>query len=98
MKFHPRQIQRKFKHALDFGVTGNYNQINAAAFQTALQKHVSDKNTQVIKGTYRGKPATFYVNPNTRQTVIEDVLGNFVSGWKLSKEQVQYVLIDGKLA
>jgi hypothetical protein len=97
MKFHPRQIQRKFKHALDFGVTENYNQINAAAFQAALQKHVANKNTQVIKGTYRGKPAMLYVNPNTRQTVIEDALGNFVSGWKLSKEQLQYVLIDGKL-
>jgi hypothetical protein len=97
MKFHPRQIQRKFKHALDFGVTGNYNKINAAAFQVALQKHVSDKNTQIIQGTYRGKPATFYLNPKTRQTVIEDVLGNFVSGWKLSKNQLRYVLIDGKL-
>jgi hypothetical protein len=97
MTCHPRQLQRKFKHALDFGVTGNYNPINATAFEVALQKHVSHLDTQVLAGTYRGKPATFYINPNTRLTVIEDAGGNFVSGWKLSKPQFQHVRTHGKL-
>ena len=97
MIFLPRQLQRKFKHALDFGITGHYNTINAGRFQAALQQHVSDANVQVIKGTYRGKPVTFYVNPNTRLTVIEDAGGHFVSGWKLGKPQLQHVLTHGKL-
>ena len=97
MKFQPRQLQRKFKHALDFGVTGNYNQNNASVFLSALQKHVLHLNTQVIKGTYRGKPATFYVDVNTRLTIIEDAGGNFISGWKLGKAQLHYVLTHGKL-
>ena len=97
MKFLPRQLQRKFKHALDFGIIGNYNKINIVKFQSALQKHISDPNIRIIKGTYRGKPATFYVNPNMRLTVIEDADGNFVSGWKLDKKQLHHILTHGKL-
>jgi hypothetical protein len=31
-----RQIQKKFKHAADFGISGNYNLPTAAAFAAAI--------------------------------------------------------------
>ena len=39
----------------------------------------------------------FYVDLDTRPTAIEDAGGNFVSGWKLSEEQLQHVFNQGRL-
>ncbi len=50
-----RQIQKKFKHAADFGVSGNYNLQTAAAFAAAIQAHLQKQGVQEIAGTYRRK-------------------------------------------
>lgn len=57
-----KQLQKKFKHAADFGVSGNYSPANAAKFQAAIQQHLVNPTTQVITGIYRGQAATFYFN------------------------------------
>lgn len=93
----PRTLQKKFKHARDFGVNGNYNPTNATKFQEAIQRHVADKGTKVIQGTYRGDPVRHFVNPTTGLNVVKDASGNFVSGWKLSVEQLKNVISHGKL-
>jgi hypothetical protein len=93
----PQQLQKKFKHAQDFGVTGNYSPANAAKLQNAIQQHVASSSTKVIKGTYHGNPVTHYVNPSTGVNVMKDSAGNFVSGWKLSPAQLKHVLSNGKL-
>jgi hypothetical protein len=91
------QLQAKFKHAGDFGVSGNYNPAKAAEFQQALEAHLNDPLTTKISGTYRGQPADIYYNSGTGNAVITDTSGNFISGWKLSPAQAAYVTSTGNL-
>jgi hypothetical protein len=97
VNFDPAQVQSKFKHAADFGVLGNNNAVNRAAFQEALEEHIADPASQLIQGTYRGMPVTHIVNPSTGLNVIIDSSGNFVSGWKLNPTQLQNVINRGSL-
>ncbi|MBI3560326.1 MAG: hypothetical protein HY080_01220 [Gammaproteobacteria bacterium] len=90
-------MQRKFKHADDFGVHGNYNSANASKYRAAIESHTADSNTLVIQGTYRGQDVTHFVNPNTGLNVIRDANGNFLSGWKLNSSQLNHILTSGKL-
>ncbi|MGB5969456.1 MAG: polymorphic toxin-type HINT domain-containing protein [Spirulinaceae cyanobacterium] len=48
------KLQHSFKHAGDFGISGNWNKDNAALFQKALQDHI-DNAPQEIPGTFRWK-------------------------------------------
>lgn len=91
IKISPQTLQKKFKHANDFGVSGNYSPANAAKFGQAIEKHVADSVTQVIRGTYRGQPVTHYFNPKTGLNVIKDPAGELVSGWKLTPAQIKYM-------
>ncbi len=91
------QLQKKFKHAGDFGVAGNPNKANLEAFDNAIQSHLQSPGTQKIAGTYRGDPVNIHVDPTTGLAVITDPAGNFISGWKLSAQQLWHVLNGGKL-
>lgn len=91
------QLQSKFKHAGDFGVTGNYTASNGALFDQAIQAFVRDPATEALQGSFRGQPAIFNVNPTTGLTTISDSSGNFISGWKLNPQQLQNLLTLGKL-
>jgi Colicin D len=55
VNFGPSQLQAKFKHAADFGVSGPWNRGSASAFEQALQAHVDDAAAMIINGTYRGQ-------------------------------------------
>ncbi len=92
-----QQLQKKYKHAKDFGVNGNNNSSSLSRLREAIERHVADPATKIIKGTYRGEPVTHYVNPNTGLNVIKDASGNFLSGWKLNPSQLQNVLSRGSL-
>jgi hypothetical protein len=91
------QLQSKFKHAADFGIAGTPNKGNLQAFASAIQRHVGDSSTQLIQGTYRGNPVNIHVNPQTGLAVLTDVGNNFISGWRLSAQQLLHVLNGGKL-
>ena len=91
------QLQHGFKHAKDFGVGGNANNKTLSEFSSALQSHVDAAGTRAIQGTYRGNSVTHHVDPSTGLNVIRDSSGNFLSGWKLSPQQLQHVLTTGKL-
>lgn len=93
----PKQLQKKFNHASDFGVSGNYNKANAANYSSAINQHINSSGVKVIQGTYRGNPATHYINPQNGLNVISSPSGNFVSGWKLNTQQLQNVVSRGKL-
>jgi len=95
--FTDKQLQKKFKHASDFGVSGNFNKANEEAFKNALLAHTADKATVIIDGTYRGDKVFSFYNPNTGLNVIRDQNLNFVSGWKLSPAQTQHLLTTGDL-
>ena len=93
----PRQLQRKFKHAVDFGVMGKYSRQRATMLERAIRAHVEDETTLMIPGTYRGEPVTHFVNPQTGLNVMRDMQGAFVSGWRLTLVQLTNVLVRGSL-
>jgi hypothetical protein len=97
--FNARQLQSKFKHASDFGVPGNYNPQNAQAFQNALETHIQSPGTQQIVGTYRGtQNVIHYYDPSTGLNVMVDATTNdFISGWRLSPDQIINLLNHGNV-
>jgi uncharacterized Zn-binding protein involved in type VI secretion len=97
LNFSQRQLQKKFKHATDFGISGDYNPVNAAKFQATIEAHVANANTRILPGIYRGKLVTHYVHPQTGLNVVKDATGQFHTGWRLSPAQIKYVLSTGKL-
>lgn len=93
-----RQLQARFKHAADFGIAGSFNKANAGAFEQAIRSFVGSSGTQTIQGTYRGtQNVTLHLNSQTRQMVMTDRTGKFMSAWKLSEEQLKNVLERGSL-
>lgn len=92
-----RQLQRKFKHAADFGVIGRYSRAQATQFEQALRAHVENQATLMISGSYRGEPVTHFVHPQTGLDVMRDTEGVFMSGWRLTPEQLAHVLSRGSL-
>ncbi len=96
--FGSRTLQHEFSgHAPDFGVTGNWNSVNADLFQRAIQGHIATASQQVM-GTYRGTmPVTHYYEPATRLWAAVDASNTFTAGWKLSLVQEAYLLSTGNV-
>jgi RHS repeat-associated protein len=92
-----RQLQSKFKHAADFGVIGNYSKASASKFSSALNQHINSSSVTAIQGTYRGTPVIHHVDKSTGLNVITDRAGTFISGWKLSPDQLANILTHGGL-
>ena len=97
--FSDRQLQKKFKHAPDFGVRGDFNRAAARAFREAMETFIDREATMVKTGTMRGQSGevTFFLDPATRRCVATDDAGNFISGWKLSPKQLQELRERGHL-
>jgi hypothetical protein len=95
--FERSQLQHAFKHAKDFGISGNMNNKTLAEFQSALQAHIDAVGTHAIQGTYRGTLVTHFVDPSTGLNVMSNSAGKFLSGWKLNPAQLENVLTRGKL-
>jgi hypothetical protein len=91
------QIEAKYKHAADFGVTDPRGSAGFDKFENALKQVVSDPATMHIQGTYRGQPAILNYNPGTEVCVIQSPDGRFISGFKLSPAQAENVLGRGSL-
>lgn len=86
--FNATQLQRKFKHAVDFGISGNWNTSNRLLFQNALQRHVNNA-TSVHRSTLTdGTPVLAHLIGNL--AVFTDVNGRFISGWRLSAAQLNF--------
>ncbi|MCU9588903.1 RHS domain-containing protein [Proteus mirabilis] len=89
VNFNKSQIQKKFKHAEDFGISGSANKQNFEAFEQAMKNHIELPTTVNISGTYRWKQDVIhYFDPKTGLNVMADKSGNFISGWKLSERQI----------
>jgi len=96
--FDSKQLKRKFKHAIDFGVNGNPNKQGLAEFENAIKNHVNSSNTMDIKGTYRwDQDVSHYFDPKTNLDVIIDINGNFISAWRLSEKQTSDLLEKGNV-
>lgn len=87
-----KKLQKKFKHAIDFGIEGNFNKANAKLFQEAIINHV-DSATDIYKSTYRGQDV--YVHMKDGLGVYTDLSGEFISGWKFTQEQINFHIKNG---
>ncbi len=97
VNFPVSKLQHEFKHAPDFGVTGNWNKANRNLFQEALQDHIDSAPIQ-IQGTYRKNiRVTHYYEPTTGLWAAVDMNGNFVAAWRLYPSQVQDLLTNGNV-
>jgi len=94
--FNVRRLQHAFSgHAPDFGVTGDWNSVNADLFEQAIQEHIASAPQQ-ISGTFRGTvPVTHSFDPATRLWAAVDRSNTFVAGWKLYPSQVVDLLTKG---
>jgi hypothetical protein len=94
-----RQIQKKYKHAIDFKVSGNYNAENARLFKDKIIEHMTDPATIIKEGTYKKNVEVLhYYNEQTGLNVmIGQNDGTFLSGWKLNDRQRQNVKDRGAL-
>lgn len=97
LRFTPKQLQSKYKHAHRFGLPTNYTPANAVRFQEAITAHVRDSGTLIIRGMYHGQRATHFYNPRTGINVIRDAGGEFLSVWRLQAEKLPWLLKYGKL-
>lgn len=91
------QLQHAFKHAGDFGISGNANNKTITEFNAAIQNHIAASGTQAIQGTYRGHAVTHFLDASTGLNVVRDSSGGFLSGWKLSPKQLEHVTTTGNL-
>ena len=91
------QLRHAFKHAKDFGISEGPNKQTLAKFAAKIEAHIADPGTLAIAGTYRRREVTHFLNLITRLNIIVDSDGRFLSGWKLSQQQLQHVLTNGAL-
>ena len=98
VNFETRQLQKKFKHAVDFNISGNPNAEGLKSYEQALKAHIDDPLTQQITGKYRwNQDVNHYYNPETKIDVITKPDGNFISGWKLSETQISDLKGEGNV-
>ncbi len=91
------QIEAKFKHAQDFGVTDQRGRAGFDNFDRAVRQVVDDPATMHIRGAYRGQPAILNYNPQSGLCVIQNPDGTFVSGFELTPTQIDNVVNRGAL-
>lgn len=92
-----QKLQHEFKHASDYGITGNWNNANRSAFEQALRTQISSVQNPII-GTYRTEiQVVYFYDPLTGVDTMVDTSGNFVVGWKLSPAQIQNLLRSGNV-
>jgi hypothetical protein len=95
-----KQLDKKWKHASDFGLTTpKKNKSTLPYYRQAIVNHLSSLQT-IAYGTYRGMLGSkVYFNPITNLAVILDREGNYVSAFRLipGTEQFRNYINEGYL-
>lgn len=92
-----RQLESKFKHAADFGVSESRGATGFASYRAAVERFVERPDTIRIIGEYRGQEVILNYSPISRLVVVQSTDGAFVSGWQMSEDQLAYVVTKGVL-
>jgi hypothetical protein len=87
-----RQIEDKFKHAPAFGVIAPKGAAGYDDFAATIERFVNDPSTTRVFGEYHKMPAVLNYNATTRLVVIQLPDGTFVSGWRMSEDQLWNVV------
>ncbi|WP_432481508.1 colicin D domain-containing protein [Moraxella sp. ZY200743] len=98
------QLDRKFKHATDFGIDiSKKNADTLLTYQQAILEHLADEKT-TAKGTYRDvKNSIVYYNSGTMVAVAIKETGEFITAFTFklddpeSKKQYEYYMNKGIL-
>ena len=100
LNFTSKQLPSKFKHAVDFGIVGNYSRANVAKLSAAINQHINAPGTRDSQRANRStnNPVTCYLNPTTGLNVILTPSGQFISGARLSSAQINDILTKGFIA
>lgn len=96
MKIEEKQLQKKYKHAIDFGVEGSWNKNAASIYRKAILDFMNSEEIEIMHALYRKESATFYINKKTRLFVVV-IEGKYRTGWKLAKDQLNAFLRSGNL-
>jgi hypothetical protein len=94
-----KQVQIKFKHAKVFGVTRNLCRDSIEEYKNRMIDHMKDPSTIIKDGTFKKTiEVTHYFNQDTSLNVMVRKDDNtFISGWKLSKDQLENLKNRGAL-
>jgi Colicin D len=94
--FAERQLQAKFKHAPDFGVTSNWSASSGADYAQALRDFADAPGTTMIQGTYRGGAANLFVDPEYGRLLVTDPQGGFWTAFgNLSPAKIESIVLRG---
>lgn len=104
MTFTRSQLDRKFKHASDFGIDISKKNADALlVYEQAILAHLADEKT-IAKGTYRDvKNSIVYYNSDTMVAVAIKENGEFITAFTLkldnpeSKKQYEHYMNKGIL-
>ncbi len=91
------QIQRKFKHAAEFGVPGNWNPRNGERFADAIRDFIRKPDIIRIEGEFHRRPVTYFLQRGTSRIMMFNPKGEFISGWKLTEKQSFHLMLNGRL-
>jgi Colicin D len=91
------QLEAKFYHAPDFGVTEPRGAAGFEGYGKAVNSFVNDTSTIRTVGTYRGNRAILNYNPESQLVVVQSPSGEFVSGWQMSEQQLLNVMERGSI-
>lgn len=97
IRFRERQLQKKFKHAADLGVSDSYSRESSKAFADALNEHVAEREVQQIVGTFRRRPVIHYFKEASSIDVLTEPDGTLISVWKLNDKQRENLVERGSL-
>lgn len=93
-QFTVNKLQHEYKHAGDFGITGNWNNSKAVEYQQAIESHISSA-TDIFISKYKGDDVYVYFNSRTQIGAYVDYRGSYVGGWKFSQNQINYHMNNG---
>ncbi|HWE90644.1 MAG TPA: colicin D domain-containing protein [Pseudonocardiaceae bacterium] len=97
LKYSTKQLQKKFKHAADFGVDGSWSSDASAQFEGALQRFAQDSTNTLKSGTYHGEPATLIYNSTSGLCEVLRSDGSFWTAFRMGEEQLKNVIGRGSL-
>jgi len=93
-----KQLQKKFKHAEIFGIEGNFNRKNLELFKNEMTQHLRDPKTKMIKSIFRNNEVFHHFKSETKiNMMFYRNSKEFLSCWKLSEKQIEYIMKDGKI-
>jgi RHS repeat-associated protein len=84
------------KHGPDWGFADT-DGVTPLDFLSRLSDHIDAPSTTRIEGTYRGQPASHFLDPESRLNVFTTAEGGYWGAWRLGEEQLLNVLLRGRL-